>query len=358
MWDKLQEVEQKFVELSDKLSSPEIINDRKLFLKLSKEHSALTEIVATYQAYKKASEELKGSQELLKKEKDSDMLAMAQEEAELLKGELHGLAEKLKLLLLPKDPNDEKNVILEIRAGAGGDEAAIFAGDLFRLYSRYSETNKWKVDLLSSSEAPSGGFKEIIATVSGERVFSRLKYERGVHRVQRVPVTETQGRVHTSTVTVAVLPEAEDVEIHINENELRIDVYRSSGPGGQSVNTTDSAVRITHLPTGIVVAMQDEKSQLKNREKALKVLKARILEKAQRELDEERRDSRRSQVGTGERSEKVRTYNYPQSRVTDHRINLSLHSLDQVMGGDLDQLISPLVNHEQMELLRGEGADA
>jgi len=354
MWDKLQEVEQKFVELSDKLSSPEIINDRKLFLKLSKEHSALTEIVATYQAYKKASEELQGSQDLLKKEKDPDMLTMAHEEAELLKGELLGLAEKLKLLLLPKDPNDEKNVILEIRAGAGGDEAAIFAGDLFRLYSRYSETNRWKVDLLSSSEAPSGGFKEIIATVSGERVFSRLKYERGVHRVQRVPVTETQGRVHTSTVTVAVLPEAEDVEIHINENELRIDVYRSSGPGGQSVNTTDSAVRITHLPTGIVVAMQDEKSQLKNREKALKVLKARILEKAQRELDEERRDSRRSQVGTGERSEKVRTYNYPQSRVTDHRINLSLHSLDQVMGGDLDQLISPLVNHEQMELLKGE----
>jgi peptide chain release factor 1 len=354
MWDKLREVEKRFEELGQSLSSPEIINNRKLFQQYSKEHSSLSEIVATYRGYIKAKEELAGSEVMLKAEKDSELVKMAQEEVGLLRGELHGLEQRLKVLLLPKDPNDEKNVILEIRAGAGGDEASIFAGDLFRLYSRYAETNKWRVEILSMSSASTGGFKEIIAMLSGNCVFSRLKYERGVHRVQRVPATETQGRIHTSTVTVAVLPEAEDVEIDIQEKDLRIDVYRSSGPGGQSVNTTDSAVRITHLPTGVVVAMQDEKSQIKNREKAMTVLKARLLEAKQKEQDEAIRDSRRLQVGTGERSEKIRTYNYPQKRVTDHRIGLSLHSLDEVISGDLDQLVDPLTAHYQAEALKGD----
>ncbi|MCB0319697.1 MAG: peptide chain release factor 1, partial [Bdellovibrionales bacterium] len=272
--------------------------------------------------------------------------------------ELDLLTQELRILLLPKDPNDSKNVILEIRAGAGGDEAGIFVGDLFRMYTRYAEDRNWKVELLGTSDASAGGYKEVIAMIRGAGAFSRLKYERGVHRVQRVPETETQGRIHTSTVTVAVLPEAEEVEIQINETELRIDVYRSSGPGGQSVNTTDSAVRITHIPSGIVVAMQDEKSQHKNKEKALKVLQARLLERKQAEADAERQADRRSQVGMGDRSEKIRTYNYPQSRITDHRIGLTLHSLDHVMNGDLDQVIDPLISHYQAELLKGSSDSA
>lgn len=354
MWGKLQEVERRFDEISRELSSPEIHQDRNRFLQLSREHKDLSELVATYRAYRKVDEEIAGSKELLETSSDPDLLEMAKDELALLIRERDGLAEELRILLLPKDPNDEKNVILEIRAGAGGDEAAIFAGDLFRMYTRYSEGLQWKVDILQASDAPSGGYKEIIAMVQGHGAFSRLKFERGVHRVQRVPATEAQGRIHTSTVTVAVLPEAEDVDVEVKDSELRIDVYRSSGPGGQSVNTTDSAVRITHVPTGIVVAMQDEKSQHKNKEKAFKVLRARLLERKQAEANAERQADRRTQVGSGERAEKIRTYNFPQSRVTDHRIGLTVHALDEIVNGDLDQVVDPLIAHYQAEALRGE----
>ncbi|MCB0328648.1 MAG: peptide chain release factor 1 [Bdellovibrionales bacterium] len=353
MWHKLDEVEKRYEELARELSSPDVLNDRSRVTKLTKEHKELTDIVATYRAYKKAVEEFEGSKEIINAGKDPELIELAKEESALLEGEIEGLTRDLRFLLLPKDPNDEKNVILEIRAGAGGDEAGIFAGDLFRMYSRYAEERGWKVELMGASEAPSGGYKEVIAMIKGAGAYSRMKFESGVHRVQRVPATETQGRIHTSTITVAVLPEAEDVEISINESELRIDVYRSSGPGGQSVNTTDSAVRITHIPTGIVVAMQDEKSQHKNREKAMKVLKARLLEQKQAEADAERQADRRSQVGMGDRSEKIRTYNYPQSRVTDHRIGLTLHSLDAVVNGDVDQVIDPLISYYQAEALKG-----
>lgn len=353
MWDKLEEVEKRYEEIASELSSPEVHSDRKRVTKLTKEHKELSKIVATFRAFKKTQDELNGSKDIIANGKDAELIEMAKEELNLLEKEVEALTQELKILLLPTDPNDSKNVILEIRAGAGGDEAGIFCGDLFRMYSRYAEGLGWRVELMGVSEASSGGYKEVIAMIKGDGAFSRLKYERGVHRVQRVPQTETQGRIHTSTVTVAILPEAEDVEIDINENELRIDVYRSSGPGGQSVNTTDSAVRITHVPTGIVVAMQDEKSQHKNREKAMKVLQARLYERMQAEADAERQANRRSQVGMGDRSEKVRTYNYPQSRLTDHRIGLSLHSLEQVVDGDLDQVIDPLIAHNQAELLQG-----
>lgn len=356
MWDKLTEVEKRFEEISRELASPEVHSNRERVTKLTKEHKELSDVVATFRAYKKAVEELKGSKEILESGKDAELVELAKEEAHLLEKEIEVLTKDLQLLLLPKDPNDSKNVILEIRAGTGGDEAGIFCGDLFRMYTRYAEERGWKVELMGASEAASGGYKEVIAMIRGEGAFSRMKYERGVHRVQRVPATETQGRIHTSTVTVAVLPEAEDVEIDINENDLRIDVYRSSGPGGQSVNTTDSAVRITHIPTGIVVAMQDEKSQHKNKEKAMKVLQARLFERMQAEADAERQADRRSQVGTGERSEKVRTYNYPQSRITDHRIGLTLHSLDTVINGDLDQVVNPLISYYQAEALKGASA--
>lgn len=356
MWDKLIQVEQRYEEIAQMLSQPDIISNRELFSKYSKEHKDLTQLVATYRAYKKVKEEIAGSRELLSVSDDKEMTKMAEEELSLLEGEREGLEKELQVLLLPKDPNDDKNVIMEIRAGAGGDEAGIFVGDLFRMYVRYAEARGWKVDLMSSSDASAGGFKEIIATINGQGAFSRLKFERGVHRVQRVPATETQGRVHTSTITVAVLPEAEEVDVQINEKDLRIDVYRAGGPGGQSVNTTDSAVRITHIPTGVVVAMQDEKSQHKNREKAMRVLRSRILEQKQAKADAERSADRRSQVGSGDRSEKVRTYNYPQSRVTDHRINLSLYSLAEIVNGDLDQLVEPLIASYQAELLKSGDA--
>lgn len=351
MWSKLEEVEKRYEEVGHKLTVPEIISNREEFTKLTKEHKELSEIVATYRAYKKAEEELAGAKEMLSNA-DKEMSDMAKEEVRLLEGELDGLTTELHLLLLPKDPNDDKNVIIEVRAGTGGDEAAIFAAELFRGYVRYSEARGWKVEILSQSDAPAGGSKEVVAMITGQGAFSRMKYERGVHRVQRVPVTETQGRIHTSTVTVAVLPEAEDVDIRVDPKDLRIDVYRSSGAGGQHVNTTDSAVRITHIPTGIVVAMQDERSQHKNKDKAMKVLMSRLYEAKQQEADLERQSDRRSQVGTGERSEKIRTYNFPQSRITDHRIGLSIHSIAQVMQGDFDQLIEPLIAHYQAEALK------
>lgn len=354
MWDKLKEVEERYDQLQQQLSKAEIIANRELFQKYSKEYKSLTALVETYRMFTKAKEELAGSQELLQSSSDPDIREMAGEETKVLQGVVSDLEQKLQILLLPKDPNDDKNVILEIRAGAGGDEASIFAYELFRMYTRYAEARGWKVETMSYSDAGPKGLKEVIAMINGDGAFSRLKFERGVHRVQRVPETEAAGRIHTSTVTVAVLPEAEDVEVEMHDKDLRIDVYRSSGPGGQSVNTTDSAVRITHLPTGLVVAMQDEKSQHKNREKAMRVLKARLYELKQAEAEALRRDDRRSQVGTGDRSEKIRTYNFPQSRITDHRIKLSVSDVDGVLGGDLDQLIDPAIAHYQAEALRGE----
>jgi len=352
MWARLEEVENRYEEIAKQLATQEVANDLDLLKKLSKEHKDLTEIVATFRDFKKTKEDIESNKELLAGG-DAELAALAKEELPELQVTLEKLEGQLKILLLPKDPNDEKNVILEIRAGAGGEEAALFAAELFRLYSRYAEQRQWKVELMGVSEASSGGYKEVLATISGEAVYSRLKFERGVHRVQRVPVTETQGRIHTSTVTVAVLPEAEEVDVEILEKDLRIDVYRAGGPGGQCVNTTDSAVRITHIPTGIVVAIQDEKSQHKNKDKAMRVLRARLLEQKQEAADAERRNDRRSQVGTGDRSEKIRTYNFPQSRITDHRIGLSIHSIEQVMAGDLDQLVEPLMAYFQAEALKG-----
>jgi peptide chain release factor 1 len=299
-------------------------------------------------------EELRGSKEIIDAGGDREMIELAIEESRMLTQEVEALENELKILLMPKDPNDDKNIIIEVRAGAGGDEAGIFAGELFRMYTRYAERRGFRVELMNTSDATAGGFKEVIAMVTGEGAYSRFKYEAGVHRVQRVPKTETQGRVHTSTVTVVVLPEAEEVEVDIQDKDLRIDVYRSGGHGGQSVNTTDSAVRITHLPTNTVVAIQDEKSQLKNKDKAMKVLRARLYEMKKREADEAQRALTKGQIGSGDRSEKIRTYNFPQSRITDHRINVSVHNVEEVMAGELDDLVDQLTTHYQAEALRGE----
>ncbi|NBU21384.1 peptide chain release factor 1 [bacterium] len=357
MFDKLEAVESRYLEIESRLADPEIGNQPAEFRRLSLEHSNLQEIVDEYRRYKKLKAEIVANDELLR-EKDPEISAMAKEELKRLEPELEISKKQLQLLLLPKDPNDAKNVVLEIRAGAGGDEAALFVGELFRLYQRYSERQGWKVGLLSANPTGLGGFKEIIAEIQGQKVFSRLKWEGGVHRVQRVPQTEAQGRVHTSTVTVAVLPEAEDVDVSINSVDLRIDVFRSGGAGGQGVNTTDSAVRITHIPSGLVVVCQDERSQLKNKDKAMKILRSRLLDIEIERAAKTQTDARRSMVGTGDRSERIRTYNFPQGRLTDHRIGLTLYQLDEVMEGKVDEIIDGLMAHYQMEALKAQGVGA
>lgn len=357
MFDKLEAVESRYLEIESRLADPEIGNQPAEFRRLSLEHSNLQEIVDEYRRYKRLKAEIVSNDELLR-EKDPEISAMAKEELKRLEPELEISKKQLQLLLLPKDPNDAKNVVLEIRAGAGGDEAALFVGELFRLYQRYSERQGWKVGLLSANPTGLGGFKEIIAEIQGQKVFSRLKWEGGVHRVQRVPQTEAQGRVHTSTVTVAVLPEAEDVDVSINSVDLRIDVFRSGGAGGQGVNTTDSAVRITHIPSGLVVVCQDERSQLKNKDKAMKILRSRLLDIEIERAAKTQTDARRSMVGTGDRSERIRTYNFPQGRLTDHRIGLTLYQLDEVMEGKVDEIIDGLMAHYQMEALKAQGVGA
>lgn len=349
MFRKLDEVERRFDDLERKLQDPSI--GPADIRKFSKEHSDLQELVTCYRDYKKASSDLASAKEMIN-DGDSDIRAMAKEDINRLEPYIQELEARLKILLLPKDPNDEKNVILEIRAGAGGDEASIFAGEMFRMYQRYADKRGWRVELLSANSTGTGGFKEISATISGDKVYSRLKNEGGVHRVQRVPQTETQGRVHTSTVTVAVLPEAEEVDITINPNDLRIDVMRSGGSGGQSVNTTDSAVRIVHIPTGVEVKCQDEKSQHKNKDKAMKILRARLLQAEIEKAQAAETAARRSMVGTGDRSERIRTYNFPQSRLTDHRIGLTVHNLPDVMEGFLDGVVDALIAYTQAEQLK------
>ncbi|MBI2982198.1 MAG: peptide chain release factor 1 [Deltaproteobacteria bacterium] len=354
MLEKLEELQKKFAGLENRLSDPSVIQNQPLFQKLSKERSGLMAIVGAFREYKKACEELEETKRLLE-ENDEEIRRMAKEELIPLEEKKNKLEQALRVLLLPKDPNDEKNIFLEIRAGTGGDEAALFASDLFRMYSRYAESRGWHVEVMDSSITGIGGFKEIILLISGQNVFSDLKYEGGIHRVQRVPKTEQQGRIHTSAVTVAVLPEVEDVDIQINESELKIDVFRASGPGGQGVNTTDSAVRITHIPSGLVVVCRDERSQIKNRAKAMKILRARLHEAEEEQQSDERRSSRKTMVGTGDRSEKIRTYNFPQNRITDHRIGLTLHQLDRILEGRLQEVIEPLRTHYQTEALKGNG---
>jgi peptide chain release factor 1 len=352
MLDKLADVERRYRDLEERLIDPAVLGSRKDFARMAKERADLEPIVAAYRDWKKLTQEIEGHRSLIESG-DGEVRELAKAELPELRARVEVLERQLRLLLLPKDPNDDRNVVLEIRAGTGGEEASLFAAELFRMYSRYAEPQGWRVEVLSANATGLGGFKEIIALIEGRGAYSKLKYEGGVHRVQRVPVTEASGRIHTSAVTVAVLPEAEDVEVAIDEaKDLRIDVYRSSGPGGQSVNTTDSAVRVTHLPSGLVVSCQDEKSQHKNKAKALKILRARLLERAQAEQQAEEAESRRSMVGSGDRSERVRTYNFPQGRVTDHRINLTLYSLDRVLDGDVAPLIDALITHYQAEQLQ------
>jgi peptide chain release factor 1 len=348
MLDKIAVFEQRAAQLEVQLADPKLARDRKAFADLARELAGIRPVLEAGASYRRVLSEA-GDAESMLRDPDPDLKEMARAELESLEEQRERLEQELRLLLVPKDPNDEKNVILEVRAGTGGDEAALFASDLFRMYGRYAEKRGWKVEPLAVSESDGGGMKEVIATVSGDRVFSRLKHERGVHRVQRVPVTESQGRIHTSTVTVAVLPEAEEVDVQIDAKDLRVDVFRSSGPGGQSVNTTDSAVRLTHLPSGLVVQCQDEKSQHKNKARAMKILRSRLLEHERERRADERASQRRAQVGTGERSEKIRTYNFPQSRVTDHRAGITLHRLDGVMEGDLDELLDAVHVHMAAE---------
>lgn len=353
MLERLKDVAVRFDELTRLLSDASIIQDREKYREYAKEHAELEPIVSCFERYSKALAELEDSKALLDDALDAEMRDLAQAEVSNLKDLISDIYQELLVSLTPKDPNDEKNTILEIRAGTGGDEAALFGSDLFGMYCRYAEARRWRIEIMSSSESNVGGYKEIIARVIGKGAFSRLKYERGVHRVQRVPQTETQGRIHTSAVTVAVLPEAEEVEVNIEEKDLRIDVYRSSGPGGQSVNTTDSAVRVTHIPTGLVVTCQDEKSQHKNKAKALMVLRARLYDLEQDQRNADRAQDRRSQIGTGDRSERIRTYNFPQGRITDHRIGLTLYQIESILAGNLDVLVDPLTAHYRAEALKG-----
>jgi peptide chain release factor 1 len=355
MFDKLEEVEDRFREVEGLLSDPTVMGRQERFRELTREHAELSALMEVYWAYKRVCEDLEGNRELLH-DADAELRDLARQELPGLEERREALAQQLKLLLLPKDPNDERNVILEVRAGTGGEEAALFAADLFRMYSRYAENQGWKVETLSVSEADAGGVKEVIAMISGQRVYSRLKYESGAHRVQRVPETEAQGRIHTSACTVAVLPEADDVDLNIDPTELRIDVYRASGAGGQHVNKTESAVRITHIPTGVVVACQDEKSQHKNKAKAMKILQSRILDSLVAEQQARMAADRKSQVGSGDRSQRIRTYNFPQGRCTDHRIGLTLYRLDAIMQGDLTELVESLTTYFQSEALAAQEA--
>lgn len=353
--DKLAQLENRYEELERLLADPEVATDYNRLRQYARERADIAELVETYRSAKKVQEELEKTRSMLDDDLDEDMRDLVKQEIERLEAQEDELQQKLRLLLLPKDPNDERNVIMEIRAGTGGEEAALFAADLYRMYVRYAEAHGWKTELLSANVTGIGGFKEVIFEVQGKGAYSRLKHESGVHRVQRVPVTEASGRIHTSTATVAVLPEADEVDVDINPEDLRIEVFRSSGHGGQSVNTTDSAVRITHLPTGIVVSCQDERSQLQNKMRALSILRARLYDMERRALEEKVDAERRSQVGTGERSEKVRTYNFPQNRVTDHRINFSSYRLEEVLAGELDEFIEQLIAAEQAERLRAAG---
>ena len=352
MFDKLGVLEEKFEDLNMRVSDPEIISDQSTWQKLMKEVSDLEPIVSKYREYKQTKEDIEAAKEILETSSDEEFRELAKMELSEKEDEMENIQNELKILMLPKDPNDDKNVIVEIRGGAGGDEAALFAGVLFRMYSMYASARRWKVELLSSNETGIGGYKEVVFMINGKGAYSRLKFESGVHRVQRVPDTESSGRIHTSTATVAVLPEVEDVEVELNMNDVRVDVFRSSGNGGQSVNTTDSAVRLTHAPTGIVISMQDEKSQLKNKEKAFKILRAKLydieLEKSQKAMAQERK----SQVGTGDRSERIRTYNYPQGRVSDHRINMTLYKLEQFVNGDMDEMIDALITTDQTDKMQ------
>ncbi|HQU91823.1 MAG TPA: peptide chain release factor 1 [Pyrinomonadaceae bacterium] len=358
MFEKLAQIEKNYEDLTEQISQPEFMSDMSAYAKLMKQHRSLGEIVEKYREVKKLQEGLAGAKELADAADDDEMREMAQMEVADIEAKLPDAEEALKVLLLPKDPNDEKNVILEIRAGTGGDEATLFAAEVLRMYTRYAERQGWKMDIMETADTGVGGIKEAIAMIEGDNVYSKMRYESGVHRVQRVPQTETQGRIHTSAITVAVLPEAEEVDIQINQNDLRVDTFCSSGPGGQSVNTTYSAVRITHLPTGVVVSMQDEKSQIKNREKAMRVLRARLQEIEEQKQHDALSAERKSMVGSGDRSEKIRTYNFKENRVTDHRIGMTVHQLDLVMEGALDDFVEALRTHYQTEKLKAEAVSA